>query len=52
MFAFSLKVGTTMVSSGADRTAAPASARGAGADALTGAMSLIADCGNAVRLSH
>ena len=50
--AFSLKVGTTMVSSGAGRTAALASARRGCADGLTGAMSLIADCGNAVRLSR
>jgi hypothetical protein len=40
------------VSSGAGRTAALASARRGCADVLTGAMSLIADCGNAVRLSH
>ena len=52
ILAFSLKVGTTMVSSGAGRTAALSSARRGCADGLTGAMSLIADCGNAVRLSH
>src|ERR1700733_15978939 len=52
MLAFSLKVGTTIVNSGAGRTAAAASVRGGGTDGLGAGVASIADWGTAGALSQ